>query len=39
VFLTNGKLEDIEDAVKEDESVKCFLRFRDWNIENAIKKG
>jgi hypothetical protein len=39
MVLSNGKLEDIEDAVKEDESVECFLGFRDRNIENAIKKG
>jgi hypothetical protein len=39
MFLTNGKLEDIEDAVKEEESVKCFLTFRDRNIENTLAKG
>src|SRR5438445_8840342 len=39
MILTNGKLEDIEDAVKEEESVKCFLTFRDRNKENTLPKG
>jgi len=39
MLLTNGKLEDIEDAVKEEESVKCFLGFRDRNKENTLAKG
>jgi hypothetical protein len=39
VFPTNGLSEDvIEDAIKK-ESAKCFLVFRVWNIENALKKG
>jgi len=39
MILTNGKLEDIEDAVQEEESVKCFLTFQDRNKENTLTKG
>ena len=39
MILINGKLEDIEDAVKEEESVKSFLNFRDRNKENPLTKG
>jgi len=39
MVLTNRKLEDIEDVVKEEESVKFFLVFRDRNIENTLAKG
>ena len=39
MIQTNGKLEDIEDAVKEEESVKCFLTVQDRNKENTLAKG
>ena len=39
VVLTNGKLEDIEDAAKEEERVKCFLVFRDMSVEDTLAKG